>query len=153
MSALAKKKKKQPRDFLFFFQGGKIILRKQNQHWIVPKYLYISSRAFPTELTADACSAGVGAVVLLVSYKSRKEKPIVFASRTFPKRERNYFFQRKRHYLMDNYISQVLVWGVEGGKSHLSQAPCKDTGPKGQCCFSGSSQDAKMGFDLSSMSI
>lgn len=90
---------------------------------------------------------------MLVSYKSRKEKPIVFASRTFPKRERNYFFQRKRHYLMDNYISQVLVWGVEGGKSHLSQAPCKDTGPKGQCCFSGSSQDAKMGFDLSSMSI
>lgn len=78
-----------------FFQGGKIILRKQKQCWIVRKYLYISTRDFPTELTADSSPAGVGAVILQVSYKSRKEKPIVFASRTFSKTERNYFFREK----------------------------------------------------------
>lgn len=52
-------------------------------------------------------------VILQLFYKSRKEKPIVFPSRTFLKMERNNFFREKdiRHYLMDNYISQVLVMG------------------------------------------
>lgn len=84
--------------------------------------------------------------------KAERKKYIVLPSRTFSKMERNYFFREKdiRHYLMDNYISQVLVMG--GGK-HIDHELNKDMGPKGQCCSSDSSQDTERGFDLSCVSI
>lgn len=93
----------------------------------------------------------MGAVILQVSYKSRKEKPIVFPSRVFSKMERNYFFGEKgsRYYLKDNYISQMLVWGKKKKKKLDHKLLVKIWCPKS----SGSSQDAEMGFDLSCVSI